>query len=377
MLIKNCIVFNGEEFIPVDAVEYQNGIVTQMYSDYSGDDCIDAQGRILCPGFVDVHIHGSFGTDVMSKNGISTLIEKLPTVGTTAFCPTSVAETDEHIIDFLGYVKEEMPRTDGARVLGAHLEGPFFAEENRGAHASEMLRNPTIENYMRFAKGYEDIILRMSMAPELPGGSELAAYLYGKGVVVAAAHNNATAAEMEHAIEQGVFIATHTFNGFSPFHHRQENSISVVLTDPRVTCEFIPDLQHISKYAIKLILSCKGYENTFICSDAISAGNLKEGDFVLGALEVHVENYVARLVVDGRLAGSTTCMAKGVQNLVHKVGVPLEKALRLATLNPAKSIHKEHELGQIRVGGYADFVLLNDDLSIKSTYIRGKCVYSC
>jgi len=377
VIIRNCRVFNGAEFIAANAVEFMNGIVTQLYTDYSGDDGVDANGAILCPGFVDVHIHGSFGMDVMQPGGIAALIEKLPSVGTTAFCPTTCAESDEHNISFLEYVKKEMPRTDGTRVLGAHLEGPFFALENRGAHATEQLRNPTKENYFRFAKGYEDIIRRVSLAPELPGGSELAAYLYGKGTVVAAAHTNATAAEMEHAIGQGVFISTHTFNGFFPFHHRQENAISVVLTDPRVVCEFIPDLQHITKYAIKVILGCKGFEKTFICSDAIAAGNLKEGNFVLGGLEVKVENYVARLASDGRLAGSTISISKGIRNLVQEVGVPLDKALRLGTLNAAKSIYKEHELGRVAVGACADFVLLDDALQVKSTYIRGQCVYTC
>ena len=145
-IIKNAKVHNGQQFIPVSAVAFEDGIIKQLFESYDGEGGVDAGGAILCPGFVDTHIHGSFGTDVLNKGGTAVLADKLPSVGTTAFCPTSASDTFENIRSFLGEVKEEITRIDGARILGAHIEGPFFTVANRGAHATEKLLDPTIEN---------------------------------------------------------------------------------------------------------------------------------------------------------------------------------------------------------------------------------------
>ena len=221
---------------------------------------------------------------------------------------------------------------------------------------------------------YEGVIVRVSLAPEKRGGMELISYLAQKGVVVSAAHTDSMAKEMEEAISKGISIATHTFNGFYPVHHRQENSIAVVLTDDRIICEFIPDLQHINVYAARLIMKAKGFEKTFICSDALEPSQQGDGIYSLAGSKVIVRDSVARLE-DGRLAGSTICILQGVRNLVNIMKIPLCKALRLGTYNPANAIGNS-SIGRIAVGAQADFLLLSEDLQLMQTYIRGKLEYS-
>ena len=372
--IKNARIFNGEDFIPITALRYENGIIAEMYDSCDDPDALDAKGQILCPGFVDLHIHGSFGRDVLEPGGTAHLRQHLPSVGTTSFCPTNATDTFEHIHSFLSEVKQEMAEQSGTRILGAHIEGPFFALDNRGAHAIPLLQDPTMENYQKMVGEHEDVIARVSIAPEKPGGMELVSYLAKKGIVVSAAHTDSMAKEMEEAISKGVSIATHTFNGFYPVHHRQENSIGVVLTDDRIICEFIPDLQHINVYAARLIMKAKGFEKTFICSDALEPSQMGDGIFSLAGSKVIVKDSVARLE-DGRLAGSTICVLQGVRNLVNIMKIPLCKALRLGTNNPANAIGNAH-IGRIAVGAAADFLLLTDDLQLSQTYIRGKLEYS-
>ncbi len=372
--IKNARIFTGEVFAPLSTLSYEDGVITDL-STKDAPDALDAKGAILCPGFVDVHIHGSFGRDVLERGGTAHMAGKLPTVGTTSFCPTNATDSFENIHSFLSELPAEMKKEAGARVLGAHVEGPFFALENRGAHAIPYLADPTMENYKKIVGDYEDAIVRVSLAPEKKGGYELTKYLVKKGIVVSAAHTDSMAKEMEEALACGVTISTHTFNGFYPVHHRSENSIGVVLTDDRITCEFIPDLQHINKYAARLIMKAKGFERTFICSDALAPSQLGDGEYSLAGSKVIVTNNVARLAEDGRLAGSTICMLQGVRNLINIMGIPLDKALRMATHNPAAAIGNSF-IGRIGVGAAADFLLLDDSLNLKATYIRGKLEYT-
>ena len=373
-VIKNARIFNGEVFTPLTAVRYEGGLIKELYTAYDGDDAIDAKGAILSPGFVDTHIHGSFGTDVLKPGGTDYIADHFPSVGTTSYCPTNATDTFEHINAFLGEVKKAMKRTNGTRVLGAHIEGPFFSIANRGAHATHMLKDPTIENYKEMVGEYDDAVLRVSLAPEKTGGMELITYLVNRGKYVSIAHTDSMAKDVEEAIGKGATISTHTFNGFFPMHHRQENGIAAVLTDDRIICEFIPDLQHINKYAARLILRSKGFEKTFICSDALEPGQMGDGIYQLAGSRVTVIDHVARLD-DGRLAGSTICLLDGIRNLVNIIGIPLEKALKLATINPANSLGLT-DIGSIKPGVKADFVLLSDDLVLQKTIIRGMEEYS-
>ena len=144
---------------------------------------IDAQGAILAPGFVDLHIHGSFGKDVLAPGGTAHLVKHLPSVGTTSFCPTNATDSFETIHRFLGEVKQEMAHNhQGTRILGAHIEGPFFNVDNRGAHAIPMLQDPTLENYRKMAGEYEDVIVRVSLAPEKKGARNRSAIWLKRGL---------------------------------------------------------------------------------------------------------------------------------------------------------------------------------------------------
>ncbi len=367
--IRNVRIFNGAAFLPERAVTFQNGIVTAVENAHSGD---DMGGLLLAPGFVDIHMHGQKGFDSMRAGDIERMAQSQVSFGTTSFCPASITETDEAIRSYLAGIRQAMKLPRGARVLGAYLEGPYLAEAVRGAHDPAKLRDPSPAHYRNLVCGFEEEIVRVTLAPELPDGMELISYLRSRGVVSSIGHSAATAEETARAISLGVRCSTHTCNGMLPLHHRSPGVLGVILTDDRIKAEFIADLIHIDPIIIRLIYRAKGPEGCYFCTDSMEAAGMPDGIYHLGAECVTVRNAVAWK--GDSLAGSTLTMDRGLRNLVGAVGIPLESALRMATRNPADVLGRS-DIGRIAVGTKADFVLLDSNLNIEATYVRGVCEY--
>ena len=345
-----------------DAVELPRG--TREY---------DAPAGIIAPGFVDVHIHGAGGRDVMEadEEGLRHIAETIARFGTTAYVATTVTASPDDTCRSLESLARAAKRqrtgtaSDGpaAELLGIHFEGPFISHVRRGVHPPEWIASPAsgLFDRMLAAAGGEAKIL--TMAPELPGALELVERARAAGMVVSMGHTNATYEEAMAAIARGASHATHVFNAMRPFSHRDTGVLGAVLTRPEVTAEIIADGIHVDEAAIRILLAAKGNDRVILVTDAIAATAMPDGNYRLGTFEVSVTGGVCR-DPEGRLAGSTLTLDRAVRRMVE-LGVPAIEAVRMATLQPARRLGIEARKGALVAGADADLLFLDDALHVR------------
>jgi N-acetylglucosamine-6-phosphate deacetylase len=328
------------------------------------------------PGFVDVHIHGAGGHDVMEadETALSTITGRLAAFGTTSILATTVTasadETCRAVEGISKYISVQY-QTDDARseILGIHFEGPFLSQERRGVHPAEWLQLPSAELLQRFLEASSGNARILTIAPELLGAMPCIDAARSLGMVVSIGHTDATYEQARAAVAHGAHHATHMYNAMRPFTHRDPGVIGAVLTTPEVTAELIADCVHVDDVAMKVLLQAKGAGRVILISDGISATGMPDGKYMLGGLEVTVNGGVCRNA-EGRLAGSTLTLDRALRNVV-KLGVPLADAVRMLTLNPATLLGIEFKKGALRMGADADIVLLNEGLEIARVWARG------
>lgn len=333
--------------------------------------------QTLVPGFIDVHIHGSGGRDVMegTREAIEVVSRFLASHGTTAYLATTVTASPIATIQAVESLGKLIPeQTGGARILGLHLEGPFISEKKRGVHPPEHIRPPSTRIFDELAKMSNNQVRVITLAPESPGGLEFIQHIRSKGVVVSLGHSNATCEVARQAIQAGATNATHTFNAMRDFNHREPGILGAVLTDSRVFTELIADGVHVDPTVVEMLLRCKGTRKVLLITDAISAAGMPDGDYQLGSLAVKVSSGVCRSL-EGSLAGSTLSQDRALQNIVRWTGMPLEEAIWMLSRNPADSIGVAGFKGSVRAGCDADLVLLDDDLTVQATFCEGTLAY--
>lgn len=333
--------------------------------------------QTLIPGFIDIHIHGSGGRDVMegTREAIEVISSFLTRHGTTSYLATTVTAspiTTIQAVENLGRLAKE--ETKGARILGLHLEGPFISEKKRGVHPPEHIRAPSIRIFDELVKMSNNQIRLITIAPENAGALEFIQSARSKGIVVSIGHSDASLGEALSAVEAGASNATHTFNAMRDFNHREPGILGAVLTDSRVWAELIADGVHVDPVAIHILLKCKGTRKILLITDAISATGMPDGDYQLGTLPIKVSKGVCRNL-EGQLAGSTLTQDRALQNMIGWTGIGLDEAVFMTTKNPAESIGVDDHKGSIAPGKDADLVLLEDDLSVCATYCEGRMVY--
>jgi len=356
---------------------------------------IDVEGRYVSPGFIDIHLHGGGGADTMDAT--EEAIEKISVAhakgGSTSIVPTTITAPMEDIIRAIENIeivrKKDLP---GANVLGVHVEGPYFSSEQRGAQNPKFLKEPKPEEYLGLLDRY-DCIIRVSAAPEIRGGLELGQELRKRGILASIAHTNATYQDILRAIEAGYTHVTHMYSGMSGLKrinaYRVSGVIESTLLLDELTTEIIADGHHLPPSLIKLILKAKGLDKVSIITDAMSAAGLGPGKYFLGGLDVVVEddvagefevpeeegNYVAKLLTRDAFAGSAATMDKCVKNMVKLVGLSIQDAVKMATINPAKLIGVEDKKGSLVKGKDADIVIFDENINIIMTIVGGKIVY--
>lgn len=364
------VVVEDERIVAVgrrDAVELRAG--TREY---------DAARHTLAPGFVDIHIHGAGGHDVMegSDEAIQCVAQTIARYGTTSFVATTVTASPDDTCRSLEGIARVAAKAHSAaetgkpaaELLGIHFEGPFISTVRRGVHPPKWIAEPRLallEQFLVAADGHSRIL---TLAPELTGALELVDRARKAGLVVGMGHTNATYEEATAAIRHGVRHAVHVYNAMRPFSHRDTGVIGAVLTRPEVTAEVIADGVHVHAPAIQVLLASKGAGRVVLVSDAISATSMPDGNYRLGTFEVNVSNGVCR-DAEGHLAGSTLTLDRAVRQMVG-LGVPVSEALRMATLNPAKRIGIESRKGVLAPGADADLVLLDDRLRVAEVMTR-------
>ncbi|MCR2821515.1 N-acetylglucosamine-6-phosphate deacetylase [Lederbergia panacisoli] len=336
---------------------------------------IDLRGKIVVPGFVDVHIHGGNGYEVMggTEKDLDETSKFHASHGTTSFLPSTAAASNDDLIRVLKNCAASFENgVSGAELLGVHLEGPYINEKARGAMDIEQIRLPDLTEMERFIKASENTIRLVTLAPEIEGGLELVEYLNEQGVTVSIGHSYASYEEMKKAVEHGVRHTTHHFNGMRGLHHRDPGVAGTGLMLEELTLELIADGIHVHPAVVKFMYQAKGADKICAITDAVKSTGLLDGEYD----DVQVMNGKIFLKEHpDTLAGSSLTMINGLHNVLQYTGLPLEKVLPSFTIVPAKKANVVNRKGSIERGKDADFLILDEDFNLVSTFVKGKKVY--
>lgn len=333
----------------------------------------DFPGMVIAPGFIDIHVHGGMGHDVMDPDpaGLAAMQRAMAKHGVTSYLATTVTAPQDRILRALDHLGKaaSAPADDGsgARSLGIHLEGPFISHAKCGVHPPENLVQPSVELFERFWQASGATLKMMTIAPELPGAIETIQHARRLGVHSSVGHSNATADEAGKGIAAGVDHATHTFNAMRALDHRDPGIIGAVLTDKRLTADIIADGIHVDPVIVDMFLTLKGEERAILITDGISATGMGNGLYKLGPLDVEVKD--GRCEYQGRLAGSVLTLDLAIRNVMGFAGWNLQQSVRLATLNPARLLGISNRKGTIAPGADADLVVLTPEGKVVQTFI--------
>ena len=338
---------------------------------------VDFGEGILAPGFIDIHIHGGAGHDVMEAgaDALPPIERLLAAHGVSSYFPTTVTAPMEatlsalaRLADAIDAAEKSSARDLRARPLGIHLEGPFISHKRRGVHPPENLLTPSVAAFDRFWQAARGHIRVLTIAPELPGAVEVIAEASARRVCVSLGHSDAGLNAARAGIAAGARHATHTFNAMRPLDHRDPGILGEVLTDSRLSADIIADGIHLDPIIVELFLKAKGPDAAVLITDATAATGMPDGRYRLGSLEVEVKD--GRCMVGGKLAGSVLNMDRAVRNVVQFARWELQQAVRLATLNPAR-VAGVKQGGVLEAGAPADLVVLSPSGEVRQTIIRG------
>lgn len=340
---------------------------------YDGEQIIDASGCYVCPGFIDVHIHGCVGRDVMdgSVESLEEMAKFVASHGTTSFLATTTTSSRGATRNSLKAVNDIMKKLyQGAEILGVHLEGPFINPGAKGAQAEQYILPASRDGFVDLAGEYEGIIKRITMAPDVEGARELTEYLVSKGTVVSMGHTVASYEKCIEGIEWGMRHATHFYNAMTPLKHREPGAVGAFLERDDTTIELIADFVHVHPTALKIAIGLKGYDKVALITDSMAAAGMADGEYYLGSEAVIVKDGVARLKEGGNLAGSTLTQDQALRNMVS-IGFALSDVVRMLTEVPAGIAGVSDYKGRIEKGYDADLVILDNELNVNRVFIRG------
>lgn len=335
-------------------------------------------GQVIVPGFIDQHIHGSGGADAMdaTTEALSNIATTIAKEGTTAFLATTLTQSPENISKALYAIKEYMTLNpvSGAKIIGVHLEGPFISTKHVGAQPLEHVAKPSVEVFDDYNYKCGNVVKLVSLAPEVEGATELIKHLSSLGIVASAGHTDADYNHIEHAVENGLSNVTHTYNAQKGIHHREVGTVGSAMLIDELNCEAICDLIHLSIPAIKLLIKNKPHDKFTVITDSMRAKHLDDGISELGGQKVIVKNGEARLE-NGALAGSTLKMNNAIKNLVLSCDVAFTDAVDFATINPAKNLNVDKDMGTIERGKLANLAVLTEEFDVALTVREGKVIY--
>ncbi len=337
---------------------------------------IDASHHWACPGFIDPHVHGAAGRDVMeaSYDSLNAISAALARHGTTSFVATTVSSSPEVLTTTVERLGRLIGSSfEGARPLGIHLEGPFISSQKRGTHKSANIQTPNASGFRRWIDASKNSIRLMTVAPELDGIDSILTIAKETNVQIAMGHSNATFEQARYWADQGMCYAVHTFNAMREFHHRDPGITAAVLSDDRIFAEIIADGIHVDPSVVRIFARAKEPEHVLLATDAVSATGMADGRHVLGQDAVNVTGGVCR-DSEGRLAGSTLTQEVALRNFIAWTGMPLQEALLGVTSNPAEALKLQNK-GLLEPGADADIVILDRDYHVVQTFIAGKPVF--
>ena len=383
LLIHNARLFTPNHAGLTGWLLVENGLIRAIgfgnTPDFSYDTSIhvlDAQGDSLLPGFIDLHVHGAMGHELMdaSSSGLEEMARFYASHGVTSFLATTWTANRSSILKALQLVEEMQGRIrGGATLLGAHLEGPYLNPVRCGAQDIRLIRRAEKEEALEFLE--IGIIRLLALAPEFDENLWLIEECVRRGITVSAAHTTANYEQMQKAVEYGVTQLTHSYNAMQGLGHRELGTIGAAMTFPQIQCELIADNIHVHPAAQKILVDVKGASGVILVTDAIRAAGLPNGEYKLDERSVHIQNGAVRLT-DGTLAGSVLTMERALQNVCFATGRSLEELWITSSLNAARAIGVSSHKGSLEVGKDADLVLLDESFNVRLTIVEGEIIFS-
>jgi N-acetylglucosamine-6-phosphate deacetylase len=341
---------------------------------YQYDEKIDAKGSYVLPGFIDIHIHGAGGCDVMdgSIEALEKISETIASKGVTGFLGATMTMDESTILHVLDNGRKGMEKgMPGAKLLGIHMEGPFVSREKMGAQNPEYIVKPDYN----LVKDYLDIIKIITLAPEEDDDYSFIEKIKGNtNIILSMGHTNASYEEAMEAIDRGITHATHTFNGMTPLRHREPGVVGAIMNSD-ISCELICDCIHVHPGAFNILIKVKGIENVILITDSMRAGCMEDGVYEFGGQEVVVKAGVARLKKDNSLAGSVLTLNRALKNIIENTDLNFLQAVNMISLNPAKLLGIEEHKGSLSIGKDADIVIMDNEFNVENTIVEGKFVF--
>ena len=372
-------IINGKIITPDETIENKVLVFDHKITEITDEipansQVIDAKGCYVSPGLIDVHVHGSCGADTMDQSveAVETISEGIVKNGVTSFLPTTMTMSAEDIYRALNVIRECMNKEfDGAKVMGAHMEGPFINAVYKGAQPEQYIVKPSYQ----FIENYTDVIKLVSYAPEMDEGYSFTKEVKEKtDITLSMGHTNATYRQAMEAIEQGVSHVTHLFNAMTPLNHREPGVVGAALTSD-CYCEMIADKIHINKDLFQFVLDNKGNDKVVLITDSMRAGCMKDGKYDLGGQDVYVKDGAARLE-SGNLAGSVLTLNKAVYNFMQNTNATINEAIHMASLNPAKSIGIDSYKGSLEIGKDADISIFDEEMNCQLAISEGRIIFN-
>lgn len=393
--MKRLIITNGRIILPDSYLDNHvivcnNGVIehicpTNAFIFDESDEIIDAGGKYVSPGFIDIHTHGGGGHDFMDGTIEAYLgaAETHARYGTTALLPTTLTSTFDELMKTFSVYREAVKRnTKGAKFIGLHLEGPYFAYNQRGAQDPKYLRNPEPEEYNKILAESDDIV-RWSLAPELPGAFDFGKVLTSKKILPSIAHSDAIYEEVLEAFEAGFTHITHLYSAMSTITRRNAfryaGVIEAAYLIDNMTVEIIADGVHLPKPLLQFVYKFKGPDKTALCTDSMRGAGLPDGKSILGSLdkgqEVIIEDGVAKLPDRTAFAGSVATADRLVRTMINLAEVPLLETIKMMTLIPARIMKIDASKGSIAEGKDADITIFDENINVSHTISEGNVIF--
>ncbi|WP_054751773.1 N-acetylglucosamine-6-phosphate deacetylase [Piscibacillus salipiscarius] len=371
-LIKDVQVYTEKGILNNHHVLIEDGVIKHISNELiEADESVDGEGHHLIPGFIDGHIHGAGGADVMdgTVDAIEEISRTIVKEGVTSFVPTTITSKHEDIERVLKTAANDQYQ-GRAEILGLHIEGPFVEKKKAGAQPKEYIVKPDVELMKKWVALANHRIKTVTLAPELDDEGELIRYLVEQDVNVSAGHTDANSSEIRKAVSRGVHQMTHLCNAMNGIHHRDVGAVGTAMLLDELKSELIADRIHVGDDMLQLIYKTIGPDRLILITDAMRAKGMPDGTYSLGGQDVTVENGKATLD-DGTLAGSVLTMDQACRNMMKVAGASFEECIQMASVNPAKQLGVFDRKGSITIGKEADLVLVDSNFNVQKKLLQG------
>ncbi|MFZ2149243.1 MAG: N-acetylglucosamine-6-phosphate deacetylase [Sedimentisphaerales bacterium] len=379
LLITNCRLFDAVDDKQTTSILIENGIITQIgqiNSSAARNNTLDAQGRIITPGFIDIHIQGAGGADILdaTADALKAISKTCARFGTTGFLATTVfkpEQKNQHLTLAAEHVGRDL---DGANLLGIHLEGPFISPEKKGMIQPECICPPSLkvlDQILSITKGH---LKMLTIAPELPHNLPIIKRLVDSNIIASFGHSSATYLQTLDGFDAGISHVTHLFNAMPSIHHRAPGPLVAIFQTKHVTAQLIADGVHIHPAVLKFAFEALGPNRIIPITDGMQALGLSDGKFIYNGIEYESKNGTARYK-DGTLIGTALGLSQLLEKLITFTNCPFDVAIKTVTQNPAGLLGLQNKKGAIAPGKDADLVLLDHDCSVHTTFVAGKIVF--